>query len=163
MKIRMQRLIPVTVLAAMLQACAAWGPGFHLPDGDADRGREAFVALRCHVCHTVESFDPPSPLIAANRVALGGHAVRIKTYGDVVTSIVNPSHRIARGYPADDVSANGESLMSRVFLNEIMTVQQLTDLAAFLQAEYEFIPPPIRAYWESYPSGDDDMPTTRPR
>ena len=163
MRLRTRRLIAITVLGAALQACAAeWGPGFHLPDGDAERGREAFVALRCHVCHTIEGFDPPSPLVAARRVALGGHTARIKTYGDLVTSIVNPSHRIARGYPPEDVSVNGESLMSRVYLNEVMTVQQLMDLVAFLQSEYEVVPPPIRPYWETYPSGDGDMPPTRP-
>ncbi|HLF13057.1 MAG TPA: c-type cytochrome [Gammaproteobacteria bacterium] len=140
----MRQLIAIIAVAAALQACAAaWGPGFHFPDGDVDRGREAFVALRCHACHTINGFDPPSPIVAARRVRLGGHTARVKTYGDIVTSIVNPSHRIARGYPTEDVSANGESLMSRVYLNEILTVQQLIDLVAFLQTEYELIPPPV--------------------
>jgi hypothetical protein len=34
--------------------------------------------------------------------------------------------------------------MSLIGLNEVMTVQQLVDLAAFLQTEYEVVPPPIR-------------------
>jgi sulfur-oxidizing protein SoxX len=131
--------------AVALQACASqWGRRVHLPQGDALRGREAFVDLRCQVCHEIEGFDPPAPIVAARRVRLGGQTARIKTYEDLVTSIANPSHRLASGYPPEDVAIDGEALMSLIRLNEVMTVQQLVDLAAFLQTEYDVVPPPVR-------------------
>jgi hypothetical protein len=148
------RVLAIALGAAALHACATeWGAGIHLPRGDADRGREAFVDLRCQVCHEVEGFDPPSPIVAATRVQLGGQTARVKTYADLVTSIANPSHRLARGYPPETVAVDGVSLMSLIHLNEVMTVQQLVDLAAFLQSAYEVVPPPIKLD-DVYPSND---------
>jgi sulfur-oxidizing protein SoxX len=143
--------------AAALLACATGrGSGVHLPQGDADRGRAAFVDLRCNVCHQIEGFDPPTAFVARTRVALGGQTARVKTYGDLVTSIANPSHRLARGYPPEAVGVDGVSLMSLIYLNELMTVQQLVDLVAFLQTQYEVVPPPIRL-GEIYPPMDADV------
>jgi sulfur-oxidizing protein SoxX len=142
---RTARALALVACAVALPACASlWGHRVHLPQGDALRGREAFVDLRCQVCHEIEGFDPPAPIVAARRVRLGGQTARIKTYEDLVTSIANPSHRLASGYPPKDVAIDGEALMSLIRLNEVMTVQQLVDLAAFLQTEYDVVPPPVR-------------------
>jgi hypothetical protein len=84
-------------------------------------------------------------------VTLGGEVTRVKTYGELVTSIINPSHRLAQGYPTEEVSAAGESLMALAYLNDVMTVQQLIDLVAFLQARYEVRPPAYDADWYLYP------------
>ena len=139
------RVMATLLSAAALQACAnEWGSGLHLPQGDAAKGREAFVDLRCHVCHEVAGFDPAAPIVAATRVRLGGQTTRVRTYGDLLTAIANPSHRIAPGYPPESVAVDGVSLMSLIRLNDVMTVQQLVDLAAFLQGEYEVVPPPVR-------------------
>ena len=70
-------------------------------------------------------------------IVLGGEVARLKTYGELVTSIINPSHRIARGYPADVVQADGQSKMKNY--NDVMTVSQLIDLVAFLQSHYSLI------------------------
>jgi hypothetical protein len=151
------RILAMVFTAAALQACATecGGRGVHLPQGDAVKGREAFVQLRCHACHEIEGFAPPTPIVAATRVMLGGQTARIKTYGDLLTSIANPSHRLARGYPPEAVAPDGVPLMTRIRLNEVMTVQQLIDLAAFLQTLYEVVPPPIRLD-DVYPSADAD-------
>jgi len=79
-------------------------------------------------------------------VTLGGQVTRVRTYGELVTSIINPSHRLAPGYPIEDISRVGESLMALAYLNEVMTVQQLVDLVAFLQTRYEVIPPEYDPY-----------------
>lgn len=136
----------MTAGAAALLACAhRWDRGdVQLPQGDARRGRQAFVDLRCNACHEIEGFDAPTAIIAETRVLLGGQTANIKTYGDLVTSIANPSHRIIRGYPPETVTVDGVPLMTLINLNEVMTVQQLVDLAAFLQTTYEAAPPPIR-------------------
>ncbi len=153
---RVLRTLAIVFGAAALHACATdSGRGIHLPRGDADRGRDAFVELRCHVCHEVEGFEPPTALVAQTRVKLGGQTARVKTYGDLVTSIANPSHRLARGYPPEAVTVDGVPLMSLIYLNELMTVQQLVDVVAFLQAEYEVVPPPIRID-EVFPWDDAD-------
>ena len=149
---RVSRVMAAIVSAAILQACATAG-GFHLPQGDAARGREAFVELKCHLCHVIDGFDPPAPFVAATRVRLGGQTPRVKTYGDLVTSIVNPSHRISPGYPREAVTTNGVSTMSLIYLNAVLTVQQLVDLTAFLQSKYE-VQPPIIPHWETYPTND---------
>jgi hypothetical protein len=146
------RTIAISFLAAALTACASQvGTGFHLPQGDPDRGRDAFVALRCNSCHELARIEPPL-IRVQNPVALGGRTERVQTYGDLVTSIVNPSHRIARGYPPEQVSTGGQSLMAKVLLNDVMTVQQLVDLVALLQQAYEFVPPPVRPYEYVYPA-----------
>ena len=46
--------------------------------------------------------------------------------------------------------------MAARYLNDVMTVQQLVDLVAFLHSEYENVPAPLLPYWEVYPGGDDD-------
>jgi len=153
-------VLAMLLSAAALQACASgWGGrGVHLPQGDALKGREAYVALRCHACHEIEGFDPPTPVVASTRVRLGGQTARVKTYGDLLTSIANPSHRLARGYPQEAVAVDGVPLMTLIRLNEVMTVQQLVDIAAFLQTEYDVVPPPVRLE-DIYPEDEGALST----
>lgn len=135
----------------VLAACGPESPlGFNLPDGDADRGRAAFLELRCNSCHEVEGLEIAYREGLA-QVTLGGPTTRIKTHGELVTSIINPSHRIAPRYPEEQVTVNGESLMNAAYLNDVMTVQQLVDLVAFLQSTYQLMPPAVPTYWRVYP------------
>jgi len=143
---RLALLLIMALGALALHACATErSRGALLPQGDAAKGRDAYVALRCHACHELEGFDPPLSIVAATRVKLGGggRGPRIKTYEDLLTSIANPSHRLARGYAREHVTIDGVPLMTLIRLNEVMTVQQLVDIAAFLQTAYEVTPPPI--------------------
>lgn len=137
------RALAVLSFAAALAACGTSpksAAGFRLPDGDAARGEQSFLGLGCHSCHTVEGVDTPEPLTAGPvRINLGGDVIRVKTYGELVSSVINPSHRIAPYAGPDAVTAEGESVM-RVY-NEVMTVQQLVDLVAFLQPQYRVVPP----------------------
>lgn len=116
--------------------------GFRLPDGDPVLGRQVFLDLQCHACHTIPGADLPSiDLEAPVSVTLGGPVTQVKTYGQLVTSIINPSHKLIKRYPIDEISGGGQSLMP--IMNEFMTVRQLIDLVAFLQDQYEiFIPEP---------------------
>jgi len=115
--------------------------GFRLPDGDAERGRAAFVALQCHGCHTIAGVDLDFVGTGPVRVELGGQVSRVRTYGELVTSIINPSHRLAPGYDPAYVTIGGESIMTLAYINEVMTVQQLIDVVAFLQDQYDVEPP----------------------
>lgn len=113
--------------------------GFSLPEGNADAGKSTFVALQCNACHSTpnveqlvgESAEPIS-------VHLGGSVSFVKTYADLVTSIINPSHRLAPGYPKKAVAKEGQSLMRNY--NHVMTVEQLIDLVSYLQAHYKVRP-----------------------
>jgi hypothetical protein len=140
---------------ALLAGCNAQDPkssrGFRLPDGDANAGRIAFVQLRCYVCHQVEGIDAKFEGTGAAAVPLGGTTLRVKTYGDLVTSIINPSHRIAPGTDAARVAPGGTSLMEIGRLNDVMTVRQLIDVVAFLQTTYKVQPPDFNPYAYAYP------------
>ena len=114
--------------------------GFSLPEGDAIAGKETFLYMQCNECHTINGLDLPRVAMADPPfVELGGKVTRVKTYGDLVTSIINPSHKLAEGYPLEEVSNDGESKM--YFYNRYMTVQELIDLVMFLQPYYEVVVP----------------------
>ena len=110
--------------------------GFSLPEGNQANGREAFVYMHCHECHSVvgEQF-PPVPNADPPFVELGGDVTRVKTYGQLVTAIINPSHKLAPGYALETVSNDGETSKMPVY-NGYMTVQELIDIVAFLQPHY---------------------------
>jgi sulfur-oxidizing protein SoxX len=138
----MRKSIVLMPYLAALAACSPDSPlGFRLPDGDAAAGRQAFVDLRCYACHEVAGVRIED-LEAIAQVELGGKTTYVKTYGELVTSIINPSHRIAPPHREGNVLPDGQSLMSYVYLNDVMTVQQLVDLVAFLQPTYQVVPPP---------------------
>jgi L-cysteine S-thiosulfotransferase len=127
-------------------ACLACGAGrkgssgFRLPDGDPERGRMVFVANRCHDCHTVAGENFPAPVAEpAVPVQLGGEVPVAITDGDLMTSVVYPSHRrAARAEPAALVSGK----LSRMGdFSEAMTVRDLIDLVAYLQSRYRVMPP----------------------
>ena len=113
--------------------------GFTLPPGHAQRGQEAFVHFRCYDCHRIPGVDlpvgeEPDQVV----VELGGKVQRVKDYGDLVTAIINPSHRLAKGYTESGISLDGKSNMP--MYNDAMTVSQLIDIVTFLQAHYELRP-----------------------
>jgi hypothetical protein len=87
----------------------------------------------------------------APNVELGGVTTRVHTYGELVTSIINPTHKIAPRYPRDQITSGGESVMALAYLNDVMTVQQLVDLVAFLETTYNIVPPEVQPYWYAYP------------
>jgi mono/diheme cytochrome c family protein len=129
-------LIGFTVGITGCQPDATSAVGFRLPDGDAAAGRDAFIYMQCNQCHTIKNEEfPPVPGFDAPYVELGGAVSRVKTYGALVTAIINPSHKLAEGYPADLVSDEGASKM--YVYNDYMTVQELTDLVMFLQPHYK--------------------------
>ena len=114
--------------------------GFSLPEGDAQRGMEAFLYMHCHECHSIAGVDLPTLELAEPPfVELGGTVTKVKTYGELVTAIINPSHKLAKGYPREEVSEEGVSKMP--VYNGFMTVQELIDIVMFLQPHYEvFVP-----------------------
>lgn len=136
----------ILVLAALvgLSGCEAdrmSEKGFSLPEGNALNGKEAFVYMHCHECHTIVDEELPSIALADPPfVELGGKVTRVKTYGQLVTAIINPSHKLAQGYPVEVVSNDGETSKMPIY-NGYMTVQELIDIVAFLQPHYDVYVP----------------------
>ena len=146
---RQYQLLVTLFSCTLLMACSLGKEsprGFSLPEGDVDAGREAFVTLNCNACHSTEDDEQ---IESANDIAikLGGDVGYVKTYADLVTSIINPSHRLAKGYPAEMVATGPDSRMRNY--NAMMTVEQLTDLVTYLQPLYPLVvyePTAYRAY-----------------
>jgi len=137
-------LTPLFILFFLLASCD-FGPnsgrGFSLPEGNIEQGRTTFLELECNTCHSVGDIEriagPEGPDI---NVELGGAVTAVKTYGDLVTSVINPSHKTSRRYVTRDVATEGGE-MKMVVYNEIMTVQQLVDLVTYLESNYKVVHP----------------------
>ena len=142
------RTLLVLLSVVFVSACDT-GPksasGFRLPDGDAEKGQVLFVELECNSCHTIADLELPETVQPGPvTVSLGGPVANIKTYGQLVSSVINPSHRIVRRYPKEELTDGDESLMP--IYNETLTVQQLIDIVAFLQAQYQLTIPAYSYY-----------------
>jgi mono/diheme cytochrome c family protein len=138
--------LALALLAVLTIGCAnpRSSAGFRLPDGDQERGKAAFLELKCYNCHTVSGVDLAvrgKEYAYLRSVVLGGETRRVRTYGELVTSIINPSHALAPGYPKELITKGDQSAMTN--FNDTLTVRQLTDLVAFLQARYQLLPPMV--------------------
>ena len=133
----------VVACGGLLVACQAdpkSPAGFRLPPGDAERGRAILMELKCHSCHRVYGGGFPEPTVTPPvPVVLGGPVPHVRTDGELVTSIVNPSHRLAAGYKREEIVRDGRSRMADY--TQTMTVAQLIDLVAFLQTRYQVARP----------------------
>ncbi len=148
------KLIAIILFFVMLSACSK-GPhsprGFSLPEGDSDRGELVFMAYDCLACHSLEGYtDQGLSKELSTVVKLGGDVTRVKTYAELLTSVINPSHKIAEGYAKKQVRDDqGESKMRNY--NDLMTVSELVDLIAFLQPHYQLVPYERTNYPTYYP------------
>ena len=131
-------------IVALLVACQTESRSLVLPEGDIVAGKQTFSDLNCDRCHSIgdirwnggETDDDP-------HIKLGGEVTRLKTYGELVTSVINPSHKISQQATTKQVLTDslGASKMELYHYNEIMTVQELVDLVSFLQTEYKLVMP----------------------
>lgn len=141
-KARLFAVILTTV--ALTSACEPPKPEFALPEGDAENGQQLFVSYSCTSCHKVRNVDLPEPETKGPvTVSLGGRVSKLKSYAELLTSVINPSHKLAKRHKPEDVSHDGESLM--LVYNDVMTVSELIDIVAFLESRYEeFERPKVR-------------------
>ena len=148
---RVSSLLLVTAAMAMLTGCdrdPMSERGFRLPDGDPVAGREAFLYMQCNQCHTIDGETLPRvPEADPPYVELGGSVTKVKTYGELVTAISNPSHRLAKGSAEEVVAEEGESKM--YVYNGYMTVQELIDIVMYLQPFYDVVVPEF--HYRVYP------------
>lgn len=114
--------------------------GFSLPDGDPVVGEKLFRQFQCYECHSIAGVEMPQPEDATVKIVrLGGKVGQVKTYGELVTSIINPSHRLARGYVSAQTGDEEEQKSPMRNYSDEMTVSELIDIVAFLQSHYELM------------------------
>lgn len=132
----------ITLMLLLLVACGdketKMAKGFALPKGDIEKGKQAFVDMNCHKCHTVSGEKLPElsslPLV---QLQLGGQVRKIKTYGQLVTSIINPKHVISEEYIKKLGLENEEDAATIMLpVNDQMTVSQMIDIVEFLNSRY---------------------------
>jgi len=146
----MARLFSTNGLAALciaLFGCSGEDTEFALPAGDAEAGRRVFVDFRCNDCHTIADIEYSGLEVAVQRmgqpamgkvlVKLGGQTPRYRSQAELVAAVINPSHKIATSYSGHHTAT--QSPMRNY--NDAITVTNLIDLVAFLQAEYDVTPP----------------------
>jgi mono/diheme cytochrome c family protein len=132
-------------LMTLLVACKQEQPvkGFVMPEGNAEKGKEVFVAYNCYRCHEISGVDLPErkfepPFI----VELGGKVLRVKDYGELMTAVVNPDHVISPEYRAQLMQAGKEPDQTPMpYFGDTMTITELTDLVEFLHAQYTRLQP----------------------
>lgn len=148
----MNRFHYVILLLVITGGCAThpdYATQFRFPInwGNIEAGKAAFIELQCHQCHTVNGIELPvfegdSPL----QLELGGEIQYAKTYADLVTSVINPSHVVSEKYlemlPADK-RRTARSIMP---FRGKMTVEQLIDIVTFLNSRYVL----MEGYDETY-------------
>lgn len=144
-RVNMRKLF-IIAATLLITACDQQSRGFNLPKGDAEQGRATFILLQCNDCHSVTKKVPWAGEARedSTHVALGGLTTQVRTYGDLVTSIIHPSHKLSRGATPAVATPEGESKM-RTY-NEVMSVQELIDLVEFLHPEYEIWVPDYYSY-----------------
>jgi len=125
-------------------SCQDQARGFVLPEGDIVEGKLNFAKLNCDNCHLVADLPwTGNAELGDPKIQLGGEVSSIKTYGELVTSVINPSHKISKRLQEeqDVMMGDGVSKMERYRYNYVMTVQELVDLVTFLQSEYKVTVP----------------------
>jgi sulfur-oxidizing protein SoxX len=133
-------IVAALSLSVLVTGCA-YSPifGFPIEEGDIEAGRQAFIDHQCHQCHSVAGVTLP-PLAGANEVLLelGGETSTVKSYAELMTSVINPNHAISERYRERlrlEATVPLESPMPMPHI-DTMTVRQLIDLVAFLDSRY---------------------------
>lgn len=131
-RVRVVMFAAILIVTTGCQSSRRSASGFRLPPGgNAERGKAAFLAFGCNSCHDVAGTELPVPSVRrSSAIQLGGPVAFEPNDGRLVRAIIYPSTAPAWHMP--DYS-------------DRMTVQQLTDLVAFLQPAY-VVSPQMRPY-----------------
>ncbi len=102
-----------------------------LPEGDAARGREAFISLKCNSCHAVAGDkELATPTAQKPGPVFGVRQSRYKP-NFIADSIIFPSHAIQR----DTDGRNLDDQLSRMGdFSDTITVRQLADVVVYLRS-----------------------------
>lgn len=137
-------LLLLSILSIGLISCNS-GPdsprGFSLPEGDASEGETVFMKYQCLACHSLAGFEDVSIVKQFEQpIRLGGTSSIVKTYAQLVTAVINPSHELApRARNLENIT-NEDGTSKMPIFNDVMTVTELVNLVAFLQPQYKVKP-----------------------
>jgi mono/diheme cytochrome c family protein len=133
----------IMVLATLVAGCS-YTPifGFPIDQGNIEAGRQAFIDHQCHQCHTIAGVRlPPLAGASGTMLELGGETTSVKSYAELMTSIINPNHAISERYREQQLLNAQLPVNSPMPTPQIdnMTVRQLIDLVAFLDSRYMLV------------------------
>ena len=141
MKNKMTYILPnflmvftVICISICNSSCNEEARGFALPEGNIEQGKVTYERLACNECHSISDIEWKGGRDSL-KIQLGGEVSSKISYGHLVTSVINPSHKIAPNYKQMNTTETGHSTMKNY--NDIMTVQELINLVTFLQSEYK--------------------------
>jgi mono/diheme cytochrome c family protein len=106
-----------------------------LPTGNIEAGRQAFLDLKCVVCHRVRG-EPsfPAPVSDTPGPELD-RTLGLRPASEVANAIIVPSHSMSVRI-SDDVKKRLESMLLSPMgdFTGSMTIRQLADLVAYLRS-----------------------------
>lgn len=143
MNIKISLVLSLLIIFGLI-ACSP-GPesprGFSLPQGDEVKGEQVFMKYKCLSCHSLEGYKDESIIAEFDApIPLGTTSSLVTTYAQLVTSVINPSHKLApRAIKLESV-VNQDGTSKMTVFNDVMTVSELTDLVTFLQPKYKVKP-----------------------
>jgi len=147
LSVKLFPLMAVSAALLALGACRTYPDNtgdlrFPILRGDIAAGQASFVRLGCNQCHVVNGQELPTfSGVRPVTVELGGELMFAKTYGDLVTSIINPDHVISERYLEQLPRVERRSVNSSpMYLNPEMKVTELIDIVAFLNSRYSLLP-----------------------
>jgi len=147
-----------SLIMVTLSACTMDSPpvkGFVLPQGDVALGETVFVKYGCHGCHSIPGVDLPG--MDAESVVLleiGGEVYRVKNTGELLTSVINPTHVVSQEFINKLEGANrGNAESPMPYYGDAMTITEMINLVAFLRSQYSKLMPD---FFQSYIPGDSE-------
>ena len=129
-------LAPVAALAQSPAGAVAYDTldTIVLPKGDSHAGRQAFVDLKCHLCHRVAGEKDFSPIAEMQGPMLNA-TLHQQSASDIASAIIAPSHSLSVR-TSEAVKARmweqGKSPMGD--FSRVLTVRQLADLVAYFRS-----------------------------
>ena len=105
-----------------------------LPEGDARAGRQAFLDLKCVVCHRATGESQfPAPVSGSRGPDLD-EALQRRPVSELAAAIVLPSHAMSLK-TSDEIKKRLDGGLSPMpDFSGIMTIRQLADLLAYLRS-----------------------------
>lgn len=139
------RVLFAIVTLSVLAACV-YDPNtrrdfdFPIERGDIEEGQLAFTDLGCHQCHSVAGTRLPEyPFPSPVQFQLGGPTSSVRSYAELMTSVMNPNYHISSEFRAQQRLMGEVPLDSPMPNFDHMSLAQLFDIVAFLDSKYQVI------------------------
>lgn len=137
------QILHICMISVVITACAN-DPNrqqdfdFPIERGNIEEGRQTFIDLGCHQCHTVANTELPDfPTFPLLRLELGGPTDPYMSNARLMTSLINPNHHVSEKL-WDLLRLDGSVPLESPMPNfDFITVSQLVDLVVFLDSKYE--------------------------